>query len=116
MSRKQEIYRDLLSFGLPFLRTVRGLRWWQSARRWGLYEEAEFLHNLFVSILEPEFTAHDVWFLNHQARVFLRDANPRHVACYYHHEELIRELFTLVPDPMRAKLQWPGPADRASPG
>ncbi len=111
MSRKQEIYRELLQFGLPSLRGVRHLRWWQRARRESLYVEAEFLHNLYVSILEPEFLDHDIWFLNHQARWFLTHANPRQAACYYHHRSLIQELFALVPDQLRDKLTWKGPGE-----
>jgi hypothetical protein len=109
VSRKQEIYREFLQFGLPYLRGVRYFRWWQTARRQALYMEAEFLHNLYVTILEPEFTDHDIWFLNHLARWFLTQADPRHVALYYHHEALIRELFTLVPERLKGKLEWTGP-------
>jgi hypothetical protein len=109
MSRKQEIYRELLQFGLPSLRAVRHLRWWQKARREALYVEAEFLHNLYVTILEPEFVDHDIWFLNHQASWFVTHADPKQVACYYHHERLIKELFALVPDRLRDKLMWSGP-------
>ena len=76
---------------------------------------AEFLHNLFVTILEPEFVDHDIWFLNHQARSFLTHANPDHVVCYYHHERLIQELFTLVPEGLRSKLMWTGPDDPSNP-
>ncbi len=111
MSRKQEIYREFLQFGLPYPRGVRYVRWWQTARRVALYEEAEFLHNLYVSILEPEFVNHDIWFLNHQARKFLQHADPRHTPCYDHHQGLIRELFTLVPERLRDKLEWAGPDD-----
>ncbi len=42
--------------------------------------EAEFRHNLYVTILEPEFVDHDIWFLNDQARWFVSHADPRHVA------------------------------------
>src|SRR6516164_5962639 len=106
MSRKQEIYRELLQFGLPSLRAVRHLRWWQKSRREALYVEAELLHNLYATILEPEFVEHDIWFLNHQANWFLTHADPKHVASYYHHEHLIQELFTLVPKRLRDKLMW----------
>jgi hypothetical protein len=114
MSRKQEIYRELLQFGLPWLRGVRSLRWWQSARRQAFYEEAEFLHNLYVSIPEPEFVNHDIWFLNHRARLFLTDADPKHIPCYDHHLCLIRELFALVPERLKGKLAWQGPDDAPS--
>jgi hypothetical protein len=110
MSRKQEIYREFLQFGLPCLRGVRYFRWWQTGRRRALYVEVEFLHKLYVSILEPEFVDHDIWFLNHLARWFLTHADPRHAACYCHHQRLIRELFTLVPERLRDKLKWAGPS------
>jgi hypothetical protein len=71
--------------------------------------EAEFLHNLYVTILEPEFVAHDIWLLNYQANWFLTHADPKHVACYHHHARLIQELFALVPDRLREKLMWSGP-------
>jgi hypothetical protein len=109
MSRKQVIYRELLQFGLPSLRSVRHLRWWQRALREALYVEAEFLHNLYVTILEPDFMDHDIWFLNNQARWFLTHADPKHLACYFHHERLIHELFALVPERLRDKLTWQGP-------
>ena len=111
MSRKQEIYREFLQFGLPYLRGVRYFRCWQPGRRRALYKEAEFLHDLYVTILEPEFVDHDIWFLNHQARWFLTHADPRLAPCYYHHQGLIRELFTLVPERLRGKLEWAGPDD-----
>jgi hypothetical protein len=34
------------------------------------YELAEFVHNLYVSLLEADFTDHDIHFLNYQARSF----------------------------------------------
>jgi hypothetical protein len=39
----------------------------------------------------------------------LTHADPRHVACYDHHVSLLQELFTLVPERLRDKLEWPGP-------
>ena len=60
VSRKQEIYREFLQWGLPLLRGVRYFRWWQTGRRQALYVEAEFLHNLDVTILDPEFVYHDI--------------------------------------------------------
>jgi hypothetical protein len=114
VSRKQEIYREFLQFGLPYLRGVRYFRWWQMGRRRALYMEAEFLHNLYVTILEPEFVDHDIWFLNHQARKFLTHADPKHAVYYFHHQGLIRELFPLVPERLRGKLEWVGPDDQAN--
>lgn len=111
VSRKQEIYQEMLRTGLSGLRTVRSLRWWQSWRREALYHDAELLHHLYVSILEPDFTDHDVWFLNHQVRWYLVHVNPHWSPGYYVYHPLIVELFRLVPDSLRGRLDWAGPTD-----
>jgi len=111
MSRKQEIYRDLLRRLLPYLRTVSSLRWWQSQRRKDLHDEAELIHNLPVSILEPKFIDHDIWFLNHQAKWYLENASKESLN-YDANRTAIIELFSLVPEDMRVKLRWSGPCDQ----
>ncbi len=75
MSRKQEIYKELLSWALPCARNT--FSWFRRIRPFVLlsprlqrglrdqYEVAEFVHNLYVSILEEEFTDHDIHFLNY---------------------------------------------------
>jgi hypothetical protein len=108
-SRKQEIYRDMLRCGIPWLRSVNCLRPWHRRHRRALYEQAELIHNLYVSILEPEFIDHDVWFLNHQARLYLQNADPRYEYVVKPNRDAIRELFRLVPDELRHKLEWDGP-------
>ena len=112
-SRKQLIYCDLLRRGLPWLRSVQGLRFWHRKHRQGLYAETEFLHNLYVSLLEPEFVAHDIWFLNHQARWYLQNANLTYCPNLDANRAAIQELFHLVPEHMRAELEWDGPAPSA---
>ena len=64
-----------------------------------------------MAILEQKFADRDIWFLNHQARLFLMDADPKHTACYHHQLGLIRELFALVPERLQNKLTWRGPDD-----
>jgi len=75
-----------------------------------LYVESEFLHNLYVSILEPDFVDHDIWFLNHQARWYLMNADAAYCPNLSANRESIRELFQLVPQDMRSQLEWDGPA------
>jgi hypothetical protein len=111
MSPKQEIYRELLRSTLPYIRSYQCLPFWRRWRDTTVYEEAELIHNLWPSLFEPEFTDHDIWFLNVQAASYYQAASssplyPRHVA-------LIQELFTLVPDALRPRLQWPGPTRKA---
>jgi hypothetical protein len=110
MSRKQEIYRDLLWRLLPYLRTVSSLRWWQTGRRKELHYEAELIHNLPVSLLEPSFVDHDIGFLNAQAKWYLENAS-KNSPNYEANRAAIIELFSLVPEDLRAKLRWPGPCD-----
>jgi hypothetical protein len=69
---------------------------------------AEFVHNLYVSILDEKFTDHDIHFLNYQARDFLERKGESHPSyplfAYY-----VQELFKEVPDDLRHKLRWNGP-------
>lgn len=120
MSPKQEIYRALLSRTLPYLRVMAGISLWRrllNPRLWkdqATYEEAQLVHNLHPSLFEPEFVDHDLWFLNWQAKYYCE-----HAQCspyYQRHVELIRELFALVPEPMRSQLRWPGPEVQAKEG
>ncbi|MBV1774572.1 hypothetical protein KSF73_02465 [Burkholderiaceae bacterium DAT-1] len=73
MSRKQEIYRDILRLALPMLRNAFTWNLWTYYRRRAYCRElSELIHNLPVSILDPEWTAHDDWFMANQAEAFCR--------------------------------------------
>ena len=119
MSYKQEIYKEILFWALPAVRgtlsrfrRVRPLRMLFPGTQIALrsaYETAQLVHDLSVSILDEEFTDHDLWFLNHHARSFCernsaKDCMPYSVLCYY-----IQELFKEVPVHKRHELMWPGP-------
>ena len=73
------------------------------------YYEAELVHNLPVSVFEPEFVEHDIWFLNVQARTYCRECSAHLSSLYPEQVKRIHELFALVPETMRSKLQWQGP-------
>lgn len=121
MSRKQEIYRDLLWWGLPYIRNglsiVRFAPWWrvmvwsQKSSAESYYQIAEFLHNLPVSILTEEFNEHDIWFLNNHVKQFLAKVNSHDCYLYERYCNVIKELFSLVPGDMRDQLEWSGPGD-----
>jgi len=55
---------------------------------------------------EPEFVDHDVWFLNVQARAYCQRCSAAVSALYPQQVERIRELFALVPQHLRSKLQF----------
>lgn len=113
MTRKQELYQDMLWWGLPWIWNVATWGWW---RRWrgrlackGAWCEAELIHNLPNSILEEEFTEHDICFLNHQARCYYEQCSSQLSPLYSAQMERLHELFSLVPPELRCKLEWPGP-------
>ena len=118
MSRKQEIYRQILSWALPSNRNC--LSWfrkisflkllspkWQRGLR-DQFEVAQFVHNLYVSILEEEFVRHDIHFLNYQARAFFQ-RNDDTCLNYSLFAYYIQELFKEVPEDRRHELNWDGP-------
>ncbi len=107
MSRKQEIYREFLFWTLAYIRNAQSQPWWRRWRNRSAYEEAELIHNLCQSILDPDFVAHDIWFLNTQAKSYC--LNARSSPLYPQHVERIRDLFRLVPEHLRLQLQWQGP-------
>ena len=116
MSRKQEIYQQILLHCLPGSRNALSgcvfVPWWRwfSPRWkqyiWNSYARAEFVHNLPVSILEPEFTEHDLWFLNVQARSFFEDPKVEANSLL---AELVKELIEIMPTEMKNSLEWQGP-------
>ena len=119
MSRKQEIYREILTWALPNSRNTLSrfhrVRWLRVLSRKdqtylkGAYEVAQFVHNLYVSILEEEFIFHDIWFLNVQARAFIERNSDKTCSLYSLFAYYIQELFKIVPQDLRHKLEWSGP-------
>jgi len=113
MSRKQKIYIGILERILPFMRNIQRHSAWHRFRYGSLYPEMELVHNLPRLLVEPEFTKHDVYWLNSQARIFYVDGNNPVHGFYDSITELILELFTLVPEPLKRKLSWQGPANQS---
>jgi len=109
LSPKQEVYREMLWWTLPHLRDVAGWRRWLRLRDRSLHYETELIHNLPVSMFEPEFTDHDIWFLNWQAKAYYERCSAEKSALYPQQVERIARLFALVPDHLRSRLDWPGP-------
>jgi len=107
ISPKQQIYSEILRTTLIYLRNFESLPFWRRWRDRSAYEEAE-IHNLWPTLLEPEFTQHDLWFLSCQAESYCRRA--RCSPLYDQHVALIRELFAVVPESLRSDLRWNGPS------
>jgi hypothetical protein len=103
-SRKQEIYRDLLWWVLPQLRMRPTFRDWFWGQRSRVQELAQLVHDLPVSILEPDFGEHDLWFLNVHAKSYFERCPDDGLI-----RDKVVELFRLVPDRLRGNLKWQGP-------
>lgn len=106
MSPKQEIYREILWWTLPHIRNVSTQRWWRRLRDRSVYFESELIHNLPVSMYSPEFEDHDIWFLNVQARTYVKECSDQLSPLYRAQKERIAQLATLVPAHLAHKLQW----------
>jgi hypothetical protein len=114
MTRKQKIYYEILEMMLPFMRNIQRHSAWHRFKYGSFYPELEMVHNMHRILVYPEFTEYDVHWLNSQARIFVeRGNNPIH-GFYESITAYIVELFTLVPEPLKGKLQWSGPAIKAS--
>jgi hypothetical protein len=118
MSRKQEIYREVLFWALPTLRNCLSryttrfpkifLRRSERGQLKASFEIAEFIHNIYASILVEDFTDHDMYFINQQARNFIQNCDPNagHYALFAFY---IQQLINEVPPNRKKQLTWMGP-------
>ncbi len=107
MSRKQEIYAELLRHSLPMARNALSCRFIYGKKREEAFRICQLTHDLYVSILDDGFTEHDIWFLNVHAREYVNRAQG--CVLYRTVIELLRQLFSEVPAGVRNQLEWPGP-------
>ena len=112
MSRKQKIYLEIFVRILPFMRNIQTHSSWRRFSYGSFYPEMELVHNLPPLLIPPEFTDGDIHWLNYQARIFVeRGKEKNHVHCFYQSiADLIKELFTLIPEEKKKGLTWNGPA------
>ncbi|MEO1482290.1 MAG: zinc ABC transporter substrate-binding protein [Myxococcota bacterium] len=103
----------MLRLTVPYVRGILSWPWWRRLDSRG-YCEAELVHNLYVSILEPEFTDHDLWFLSYQSRWYAENCNASNSVLYDPLLKLIAELFELVPPEQRKMIDWDGPVAEQS--
>ena len=114
LTRKQEIYSEILEWILPSMRNIQTHSAWHRFRYGSFYPEMELVHNMHRILVVPEFTEADICWLNSQARIFVeRGNNPVH-GLYEPVTSCILELFALVPEPLKNKLIWAGPATMAN--
>ena len=110
-SRKQEILCELLRSGLLSLRLTCGmgehLPWWYLLRKREIFrlgwEEANFLHNVHLSISEPEFLGNDLGFINFAFPAHIKRLGSK---LSPQKAKLLIEFRDLVPPHLRSQLTW----------
>jgi hypothetical protein len=110
ISPKQALYQEMLRLAFMYTRAKAGIPRWRRVKDRSIHEEMELIHNLTVSIFEPGFVAHDIHFLNWQARYYVEKCKAI-CPLYSQQIELIRQLFSLVPSDLREQLKWEGPRE-----
>lgn len=95
-SRKQEIYREMLTSSVCYCRNVFSGSLFSKAFDKSCFVELELVHNIPISILNPEFDEHDIWFLNHQAKGFVFNADESSTPNYSVYKSRIFELISLL--------------------
>lgn len=110
MTRKQQIYTEMLRLGLTWIRNVQTWHWWQRIRDRSCYFESELIHNLPDLLSRQEIDEPDIWFLNQQAKIYIYEASEKTTPNYKKNSELINELFSLAKADYSYQLEWPGPA------
>jgi hypothetical protein len=110
-SRKQLLYCQFLQVGLIRLRMLCGvsegcsgpaLFSMQEAFGDG-FEEANLLHHVHCSILEPEYVENDIGFINWGFRVYTERLGDRLSA---ETAALMVAFYEDVPDELRSRLKW----------
>src|SRR5699024_2717711 len=102
--KKNEIYIEMLKWALPYIRNVQSQNVFRKANDKSCYYEAELVHNLAPTILESNFSDHDIWFLNYQAKYYIENCSEDISPNYNGHIERIKKLFELVPPELKEKL------------
>lgn len=72
---KNEIYVKMLGLALPYIRNLQRLEKKEKILNLSCYLEAELVHNLTVTILNKNFTEHNIWFLNNKAKCYVEECN-----------------------------------------
>jgi len=106
---KSHLYVKMLSLSLAYIRNIQSQSEEIKGKDVSCCLEAELVHNLTTSLLSPDFSEHDIWFLNHQAKYYYERCDGDLSPNYYEHLKCIKALFELVPDALKVGLSWHGP-------
>jgi hypothetical protein len=111
LSRKQQIYVDIIDALLPFARNVETWPRWRRIFRVSLFPELELIHNIPPLLRASDIQIYDVHWLNTQARSYVSACQASERVSGDYIQDQICELISLVPDHLRSELLWSGPPE-----
>lgn len=98
MSKKQELYRDILRLVLPYARNVQTWGIFQRLFKINLYPELELVHNIPPLMINTDVTNNDIYWLNYQAFNYLLACRKYERPHQIEIMDDISQLLRLVPD------------------
>ncbi len=101
---KQDIYQQLFWKGLVHIRNVQSQSFLKKGRDKSSYFIAELLHNLHASMFIPEYTDHDIWFINNQVRYFINNCSSKILSSYLDYCDLLLLLVEDVPNTLKSQI------------
>ncbi len=102
-SPKQKIYIRIMEEILPYMRNIQTHSRWRRLCYGCFFAELELVHNLGRCVASAEFTMSDVYWLNSQARVYLKQGR-KDLPFYDTICSLLEDLRLLVPAEMKVHL------------
>lgn len=106
LSKKQEIYLQIMDQILPYMRNVQRHSSYRRLRAGSFFAELELVHNLSRCLACAEFTETDGFWLGSQGRQYIQTGR-RELPFYDRVRELIRELDALLPTEIRERVNPP---------
>lgn len=105
MKSKKEIYLEMIRDAVVQSRNASTLPMFQKAFNKSSYYELELVHNLFTSLDDEEFSDHDIYFLNNQAKWYLENCSDKFSPLYEENKKRIEALISMVPSIRRNEVK-----------
>jgi hypothetical protein len=98
MKSKQQIYAELLQYGIVFIRN-------NSKNAMACHIVADFLHNIPICMLNAHFDEDDFYFLNFDVPEYVAHCKHMHISTNPNLLAFVDELRAIMPDALRARLK-----------
>ncbi|MCS3432455.1 hypothetical protein [Klebsiella sp. BIGb0407] len=106
---KNEIYLDILSSSLPYLRNIATHSLFRRIRDRSVYYETQLIHSFYRLLAHDDIDDGDIHFLNYHCKDYFYNSNKNISILYDSNIKNISKLFSIVPENLRSQLIWNGP-------